>query len=1737
MDFDPKGLFYDLQGCGSGDYTYFRNIGSSYVFAPTYGLAAIGLTKSDSLNEERRYYTQLSQGFCLGDTLLDWQRFTGEYYMAIIGDPLLTLSNATWISEGNVPPNQPGVPTGGPPFIGDVGSSYSFTVVTSDPDGNRIWYMVDWGDGTTWVSALVDPNVEQSISHSWSESGVYRVRVRATDEDYANGAVGAMSGWSDPLVVTIANPEITVNPSNVRFQAEEGTPCIPQNLTIENYGVLPLEFTITKTFFEPEDYIRCTSLSITRDGSGAVDHDNNVYLVWVDTVGSIYEFTGYVLYRRWDSGTWGWSSNVVLDTLMCGDMYPYRTPSVAVDPAGNVHVVWTRYDGSICYRKWDDSARQWIPSLNQEPSCVGYGWMSSIATDSQGVVHMVWYYNGRVYYKNTVTWTGAGQIICTGSPYQPLLAVDASDNLHVVWRNGANRLYHKLWDATTQRWSAVQPVFNRSFSTVEEYALAADSTGNVHVVWLCKELGGTRNVYYSKWDGGTGEWTSDTDLELITSITYTNVNTGQRYVSMAIDSKDNVYLLWLDYNPEFYVKLFYKVRVALLDSWTETMTLDISAGSPLLLADHLGTIHLFSIVGLSGIFATRALSPGIDWLSMEPVSGVVTPGGNVEVALSVDTMGLAKGAYRIYLVIASNDVSDPVVRVPVNLTVLSSVPTAPQVCVSWWGDNYVNLSWINVTRTEDGFPLRDLAGFRVYRNVTGSWSAFEQVAEVAAPATLYNDTGLIPGLFYYYRVTAVDESGHESGYTVCEKLRRGDVSHDGKITLIDVVYLTNYLFICGPAPFPLAAGDATGDGTIEHPRVGVSDVVYLINYLFVQGPPPVYQELPDMLPRADAGLDQRAIVGTTTVVFDGSKSYDPDGTIVSYEWDFGDGSLHSFDKIATHTYANKGTYTVTLTVTDNLGGTDTDTCCVRVMPWVLHVPDDFDSIQTAIAIAFDGQTILVAPGTYSEPLDFLGKAVTVRSTGGPRVTVIDGGQVGSVVTFVNGEASSSVLDGFTLTDGNADYGSGIYCKGSSPTITNNILAYLQGSGGGIYGDGVSGMIVMNNSISSSSHGIYLYSSYETTITNNTFMSGGITIYGTTLYQWNTHTIENNTANSKPIYYYKNGKDVLVPSDAGQIILANCSNFTLQTLTITDVENGLQLAYSSYANLSMNTITTNNGYGIYLYKSSSSNTITENNITNNGYGIYLEGSSSNTITRNNVTYNSKGICLYGSSSTSAITENNITNNGYGIYLEGSSSNTITRNNVTYNSKGIYLEGSSSSNTITRNNVTYNSKGICLYGSSSTSAITENNITNNGYGIYLEGSSSNTITRNNVTYNSKGGIYIKASSSNTITRNNVTYNSKGIYLQYSSNNNRIYHNNLKNTNNAYDTCSNTWYNTTIHQGNYWSDYQEQNPDATDGNGDGCWDTPYNISGKTPPNQDLYPLVNPWTPPPDPFKGNGDNRGDDIPPITSGGYNQEQSPPVTEYPVISPDLTLAGFTVEQTSETTMQLTVTVKNTGEDTINLAFQVSFTACIEQDSSGENKSLNVSIGTVTIPSLGPSETVEAPIQWEIHLQQDATFIAYVDSAQVIEETNELNNTALITIALSLLKGSLTTTADVYKHLNEQYKTRSAEEITVLAQKALETGAHTNLIQYMETMQEITKLQQEVGKELDGQIAPKLLEEYQRTIEDLTMLIKKAFDDGIISWNETVSVVETQNHVCDIVCLTDYLFVGELAPGGCCEGRV
>jgi PKD repeat protein len=107
-------------------------------------------------------------------------------------------AKATIAPAPNTAPNKPTL-TG--PTSGDLGVEYTFTVVTTDPEGNDVSYSVDWGDGTNsgWTS-LFASGVPTTVKHTWDESGTFTVKAKARDSHLLE------SVWSDPHTMEIAAP-------------------------------------------------------------------------------------------------------------------------------------------------------------------------------------------------------------------------------------------------------------------------------------------------------------------------------------------------------------------------------------------------------------------------------------------------------------------------------------------------------------------------------------------------------------------------------------------------------------------------------------------------------------------------------------------------------------------------------------------------------------------------------------------------------------------------------------------------------------------------------------------------------------------------------------------------------------------------------------------------------------------------------------------------------------------------------------------------------------------------------------------------------------------------------------------------------------------------------------------------------------------------------------------------------------------------------------------------------------------------------------------------------------------------------------------------------------------------------------------------------------------------------------------------------------------------------------------
>ena len=136
-----------------------------------------------------------------------YQEYIDMFTFNLFGDPSLLLEGA----YENTPPNKPTIsgPTKGKP-----GESYDYTFSTIDPDGDDVYYWIEWFEGcpSVYWDGPHSSGAEIVKSNTWENRGTYIITVKAKDEH------GAESIWSDPLTISMPkNRILNSNPLLLQF--------------------------------------------------------------------------------------------------------------------------------------------------------------------------------------------------------------------------------------------------------------------------------------------------------------------------------------------------------------------------------------------------------------------------------------------------------------------------------------------------------------------------------------------------------------------------------------------------------------------------------------------------------------------------------------------------------------------------------------------------------------------------------------------------------------------------------------------------------------------------------------------------------------------------------------------------------------------------------------------------------------------------------------------------------------------------------------------------------------------------------------------------------------------------------------------------------------------------------------------------------------------------------------------------------------------------------------------------------------------------------------------------------------------------------------------------------------------------------------------------------------------------------------------------------------------------------
>ncbi|KAA0003832.1 MAG: PKD domain-containing protein, partial [Thermoplasmata archaeon] len=548
------------------------------------------------------------------------------------------------------------------------------------------------------------------------------------------------------------------------------------------------------------------------------------------------------------------------------------------------------------------------------------------------------------------------------------------------------------------------------------------------------------------------------------------------------------------------------------------------------------------------------------------------------------------------------------------------------------------------------------------------------------------------------------------------------------------------------------------------------------------------------------------------------KSYDSDGSIVNWTWDFGDGNV-SYERNTSHAYTKNGTYTVNLTVKDDDGDISWKRKEMLVVAEI-YVDDDaplewYDekhvkTIQEGINNATNHAFIYVLEGIYKENV-IVDKPVFLAAEN----AIVDASAMGNAFTFLGGDIE---MNGFSIQ--NASNASGIEIRSDNNTIRN---CTFMDNKIGIYIKGGNNNSIFQNEIKECGESFVINGSHDNLI-NETQIHDSMS--GITIIEGNRNSIYDNTFSYLALYAIKIEKGIeneifhnsIKFNPYGIMILSDVTCFLTEN---TFIQNGYGIFLMTNNIVVEKDVFIKNDVGIYI--SGNDTEVKECNFFDGIYGIKIENatdaylhdctfSSASTaiFTQNcsnvNISHstlnghnegirsvfsenvkifnctswgNEKGMDI--ENSTATIHTSIFYSNFYGFFIINSSFS-LTNSSLNENQCGIF--GRKSNLFINHTSIENSEKGVASF--SSHVFVNDTDIENNTYGITIENATfgecifssfkeneygicflnSSFISISNSSFsNNTNGMYGENSENITSMNNTFFFNSKGITMKKS------------------------------------------------------------------------------------------------------------------------------------------------------------------------------------------------------------------------------------------------------------------------------------------------------------------------------------------------------------------------------------
>lgn len=468
---------------------------------------------------------------------------------------------------------------------------------------------------------------------------------------------------------------------------------------------------------------------------------------------------------------WRWTNMEIVSSASAGSS---SYPDIAVDLAGNVHVVWSdnsNGDYDIFYKKWVASTETWLTTETVSTISTGDSTWPAVDVDSEGNIYVVWadltnyassgtdsdiFFN--VWDVSASSWNGT-EVVSTESTLastRPAIKVDSSGNAYICWEDQTNYdlsgsdydIFFKKWISSSQSFTTTEVVSLISSGAAVYSSITADEQGNVYCVWLDQSYRNPdRDLLFNKLDEQSGLWVGTELLNIGSTLDFWSSN------DIILDLEGNIHVIAKGESASDQKIIYYKWDVN-DEYWSDGKVISQSGDvrDPTIVSDPVGNLYLawYTYRSSDGDVCFSYFDHSTSsWSSEEIISSTEIDNPDMP-ALTIDNIGHIHVVWRdTYDYFSSGTDSDIYYRKYIG------PPETPKLdpiipIISETGD--INLEW------EESYGATE---YYIYQSLNPIWSV-----EDLSPVFTTSDTNATNILLvedtYYYAVIASNFAGNSS---------------------------------------------------------------------------------------------------------------------------------------------------------------------------------------------------------------------------------------------------------------------------------------------------------------------------------------------------------------------------------------------------------------------------------------------------------------------------------------------------------------------------------------------------------------------------------------------------------------------------------------------------------------------------------------------------------------------------------------------------------------------------------------------------------------------------------------------------------------------------------------------------------------------------------------------------------------------------------------------------------------